>query len=125
MVTTGVCRVLYWLLLSLQLSANVESKIKHPHCGQVLTLWCCWRRVPLVFVDVNKVPGSVVYSNGIRKMPTIAVRLPTLYKQDLCRHCLCAGCFERVQGSHQALGDVCRCTAAAKRWQSTLQPRAA
>ncbi|KAK9828071.1 hypothetical protein WJX81_008135 [Elliptochloris bilobata] len=29
--------------------------------------------VPLVFVDVNKVPGSVVYSNGIRKMPTIVV----------------------------------------------------
>lgn len=25
-------------------------------------------------MDVNKVPGSVVYSNGIRKMPTIAVR---------------------------------------------------
>lgn len=34
--------------------------------------------MPLVFVDVNKVPGSVVYSNGIRKMPTIAVRASTL-----------------------------------------------
>lgn len=30
-------------------------------------------QVPLVFVDVNAVPGNLVTSNGIRKMPTIAV----------------------------------------------------
>ncbi|CAL5219423.1 g1252 [Coccomyxa viridis] len=29
--------------------------------------------VPLVFIDVNAVPGSLVTGNGIRKMPTIAV----------------------------------------------------
>ncbi|CAK0742376.1 hypothetical protein CVIRNUC_001392 [Coccomyxa viridis] len=29
--------------------------------------------VPLVFIDVNAVPGTLVTGNGIRKMPTIAV----------------------------------------------------
>lgn len=35
-------------------------------------------RVPLVFVDVNAVPGSLVTSNGIR------VRAATLSLQKLC-----------------------------------------
>lgn len=29
--------------------------------------------VPLVFIDVNSVPGGLVYGQGIKKMPTIAV----------------------------------------------------
>eukprot|EP00891_Asterochloris_glomerata_P010012 jgi/Astpho2/10012/e_gw1.00153.74.1_t len=29
--------------------------------------------IPLCFLDVNAVPGKLVYSSGIRKMPTIVV----------------------------------------------------
>lgn len=29
--------------------------------------------LPIVYIDVNAVPGKLVYSNGIKKMPTIAL----------------------------------------------------
>lgn len=29
--------------------------------------------LPIVYIDVNAVPGKLVYGNGIKKMPTIAL----------------------------------------------------
>ncbi len=70
--------------------------------------------VPLVFVDVNKVPGILVYGNGIRKMPTIAVRAPW---RCTWRLLVCGLSFTRLLAG--------RCTEGGRRWPSTLLRRAA
>lgn len=53
--------------LSILIFFNLKKRDVHCFvCRTSLTLSCSRYRVPLVFIDVNAVPGNLVTSNGIR-----------------------------------------------------------
>lgn len=37
-------------------------------------------RIPIIFIDVNAVPGNIVYDAGVRKMPTITCASPSAFR---------------------------------------------